>query len=75
LTRRGSRAELRRLYQQEGLSTTLIAQRYGVRQQTAHGWLRAAEVPLRPAGQPARADPSHPCAVRILGVPSRTPTG
>jgi excisionase family DNA binding protein len=64
---RSSRApsgeELRRLYQQEGLSTTQIAQRHGVRQPTAHGWLRAARVPLRPAGQPARADPSHP-AVR-----------
>jgi len=64
---RGSRApsgeELRRLYQQEGLSTTQIAQRHGVRQQTAHGWLRAAQIPLRPAGQPVRADPSHP-AVR-----------
>jgi transposase len=53
-------AELRRLYQEEGLSTTQIAQRYGVVQQTAHGWLRAAEIPLRPAGLPVRADPSHP---------------
>jgi transposase len=61
--RRSSRApsadELRRLYQDEGLSTTQIAQRHGVAQQTAHGWLRAAQIPLRPAGQPGRADPGH----------------
>jgi len=37
-----------------------IAQRHGVAQQTAHGWLRAAGIPLRPAGQSARADPGHP---------------
>jgi transposase-like protein len=61
---RGSRApnaaELGRLYQDEGLSTTQIAQRHGVAQQTAHGWPRAAGIPLRPAGQSARADPGHP---------------
>jgi transposase len=61
---RGSRApsgeELRHLYQDQGLSSTQIAQRHGVRQATAHGWLRAAGIPLRPAGPPARADPSHP---------------
>jgi transposase-like protein len=64
---RSSRApsgeKLRRLYEDEGLSTTQIAQRHGVGQSTAHRWLRAAQVPLRPAGPPARADPSHP-AVR-----------
>jgi transposase-like protein len=52
--------ELRRLYQDEGLSTTQIAQRHGVVQQTAHGWLRAAGIPLRPAGQPVRARPRSP---------------
>jgi DNA-directed RNA polymerase specialized sigma24 family protein len=61
---RGSRAptgeELRRLYQGEGLSTTQIAQRYGVSQSTAHRWLRAAQIPLRLAGLPVRADPGHP---------------
>jgi transposase len=60
--RRRSRApngqELRYLYQDQGLSTTQIAQRYGVRQQTAHKWLRAAQIPLRPVGQPSQARPS-----------------
>jgi transposase len=45
---------LRWLYQVEGLSTTQIGVRYGVSQQAAHKWLRAAGVPLRPQGQPVR---------------------
>jgi len=52
--------ELRHLYQDQGLSTTQIAQRYGVRQQTAHRWLRAAQIPLRPAGTTARPRPARP---------------
>jgi transposase len=55
-SRAPSGQELRQLYQDKGLSTTQIAQRYGVRQQTAHTWLRAAKIPLRPTGQPARAN-------------------
>jgi transposase len=47
--------ELRRLYQAEGLSTTQIGERYGVSQGTAHRWLQAAGVGLRPQGQPTRA--------------------
>jgi transposase len=49
------REELARLYLAEGLSTTQIGERYGVRQQTALRWLRVAEVALRPPGQPTRA--------------------
>lgn len=53
---RGSRSpsgeELRHLYQDQGLSSTQIAQRHGVRQATAHGWLRAAGIPC--------ALPDHP---------------
>jgi transposase-like protein len=72
---RGSRAPsgevLRRLYQDEGLSTTQIALHYGVCQSTAHGWLRAAEIPLRPAGQPVRADPSDLAVPQtMVGWPS-----
>jgi transposase len=48
------REELVRLYVVEGLSTTQIGERYGVRQQTALHWLRAAEVARRPRGQPTR---------------------
>jgi transposase len=55
-----SRQELYRLYQTEGLSSTQIGERYRVRQSTAHNWLRAAGVPLRPQGQPTRA--SSPCS-------------
>jgi DNA-binding transcriptional regulator LsrR (DeoR family) len=76
--RRSSRApgaeELRRLYQDEGLSTTQIAQRYGVAQQTAHGWLRAAGIPLRPAGPPVRADPAtRPFPQTMVDSPSQGP--
>jgi transposase len=52
--------ELRWLYQVEGLSTTQIGQCYGVSQQTAYRWVRAAGVPLRPQGQPTRAGTAHP---------------
>jgi uncharacterized protein YjcR len=55
-----SREELRRLYQAEGLSTTQIGERYGVSQGTAHNWLRAAGVALRPQGRPTRANTGHP---------------
>jgi transposase len=55
-----SRAELVRLYVAEGLSTTQIGQRYGVSQQTALRWLRAAEVALRPPGQPTQANTPRP---------------
>jgi transposase len=55
-----SREELYRLYQAEGLSTTQIGERYGVSQGTAHNWLRAAGVPLRPQGQPTRASTPRP---------------
>jgi transposase len=48
-------AELCRLYQAEGWSTAQIGARYGVSQQTAHRWVRAAGVALRPQGQPTRA--------------------
>lgn len=69
-------AELRRLYQEEGLSTTQIAQRYRVVQQTAHGWLRAAKIALRPAGQPVRADPGHLAVPeRMVGSPPQRPDG
>jgi transposase len=54
------REELVRLYVAEGLSTTQIGQRYGVSQQTALRWLRAADVALRPQGQPTRANPPRP---------------
>jgi transposase len=59
-SRAPSGQELRHLYQNEGLSSTQIAQRYGVRQQTAHKWLRAAQIPMRPAGQPSRPVPHAP---------------
>jgi transposase len=55
-----SREELVRLYVAEGLSTTQIGQRYGVSQQTALRWLRAADVALRPQGQPTRANTPRP---------------
>jgi transposase len=55
-----SREELVRLYVAEGLSTTQIGQRYGVSQQTALRWLRAADVALRPQGQPTRATTPRP---------------
>lgn len=55
-----SREELCQLYQAEGLSTTQIGERYGVSQGTAHNWLRAAGVPLRPPGQPTRARTGRP---------------
>jgi transposase len=54
------REELVRLYLAEGLSTTQIGERYGVRQQTALRWLRAADVALRPQGQPTRASTGRP---------------
>jgi transposase len=54
-----AREELRRLYQLEGLSTAQIGRRYGVSQQTAHRWVRAAGVPLLPQGQPTRAGQGH----------------
>ena len=56
------REELVRLYVAEGLSTTQIGQRYGVSQQTALRWLRAADVALRPQASP-RA--SHPARLAI----------
>jgi transposase len=55
-----AREELRRLYQAEGLSTAQIGERYRVSQQTAHRWVRAAGVPLRPQGQPTRASTGRP---------------
>jgi transposase len=55
-----AREELCRLYQAEGLSTAQIGERYGVSQQTAHRWVRAAGVPLRPQGQPTRASTGRP---------------
>src|SRR6266511_670385 len=55
-----TREELRLLYQVEGLSTAQIGARYGVAQQTANRWVRAAGVPLRPQGQPTRASPGGP---------------
>ena len=59
-SRAPSGQELRHLYQDQGWSTTQIAQRYGVRQQTAHRWLRAAQIPLRPTGSMARPLPTPP---------------
>jgi len=59
-SRAPSRQELCRLYQAEGLSTTQIGERYGVSQATAHHWLRAAGVALRPQGRPTRADTGRP---------------
>lgn len=75
---RGGRApsgeELRHLYQDDGLSTTQIALRHGVSQSTAHRWLRAAEIPLRPAGQPVRADAGHLAVLQtMVGWPSQRP--
>src|SRR6266542_2765893 len=55
-----TREELRLLYQVEGLSTAQIGARYGVAQQTANRWVRAAGVLLRPQGQPTRASPGGP---------------
>jgi transposase len=56
-----TRKELSRLYQVQGLSTTQIGERYGVGQQTAHTWLRAAGIPRRRQGPPTRADtPADP---------------
>jgi transposase len=55
-----SREELVRLYVAEGLSSTQIGQRYGVSQQTALRWLRAADVALRPQGQTTRANTPRP---------------
>jgi transposase len=50
-----SRQELCRLYQTEGLTTTQLGDRYGVSQQTAHRWLRAAGIAPRPRGhRPSR---------------------
>jgi transposase len=62
-SRAPAREELWRLYQVEGLSTAQIGVRYGVAQQTAHRWVRAAGIPLRPQGQPTRASTGHrgPC--------------
>jgi transposase len=60
LSQAPSREELARLYVVEGLSTTQIGQRYGVAQQTALRWLRAADVALRPQGQPTRANTPRP---------------
>jgi transposase len=59
-SRAPSGQELRHLYQDQNWSTTQIAQRYGVRQQTAHRWLRAAQIPLRPTGSMARPLPALP---------------
>jgi transposase-like protein len=59
-SRAPSREELYRLYQAEGLSITQIGERYGVSQSTAHNWLRAAGVVLRPQGQPTRASTPRP---------------
>jgi transposase len=57
-SRAPAREELCRLYQAEGLSTAQIGARYGVGQQTAYRWVRAAGIPLRPQGQPTRAGAS-----------------
>jgi DNA-binding transcriptional ArsR family regulator len=54
-SRAPDREELCRLYQDQRLSTTQIGLRYGVGQTTAHNWLRAAGIPLRPQGRPSRA--------------------
>lgn len=68
--------ELHRLYQDQGLSTTQIAQRHGVGQSTAHRWLRAAKIPLRPAGPPVRADPAtRPFPQTRVGLSSQRPDG
>ena len=60
--------KLRRLYQAEGLSTAQIGARYGVSQQTAHRWVRAAGVPLRPQGQPTRASTAGPGPLPAVGL-------
>jgi transposase len=63
--------ELRWLYQVEGLSTAQIGQCYGVSQQTAYRWVRAAGIPLRPQVQPTRASGAGPGplpAVRLGGL-------
>jgi transposase len=73
-SRAPSGQELRRLYQDQGLSTTQIAQRYGVRQQTAHRWLRAAQIPLRPAGSIARpSQPSQEGTKTVIAMPPDGP--
>ena len=64
------REELVRLYVAEGLSTTQIGQRYGVSQQTALRWLRAADVALRPQGQPTRASPPRPPSDSSYATPA-----
>lgn len=48
-----SNPELARLYQQEELSLTEIAKRFGVSRQAVHYRLRQAGVEMRPPGQPA----------------------
>jgi transposase len=64
-----SREELHRLYQAEGLSTTQIGERYGVSQSTAHNWLRAARISLRPQGRPTRAGTPRPPSDRSGSSP------
>jgi transposase-like protein len=61
-SRAPDREELCRLYQDQGLSTTQIGRRFGVGQTTAHNWLRAAGIPLRPQGRPTRAGTPRPPA-------------
>lgn len=43
--------ELRRLYEQNGLTTRQLGARYGVSHITAQRWLRAAGIAVRPAGR------------------------
>jgi transposase len=59
-SRAPSREELRRLYQTKGLTTAQIGERYEVSQQTAHRWLRAAGVALRPRGRSPGAGTGRP---------------
>jgi transposase len=59
-SRAPSREELCRLYQTEGLTTTQLGECYGVSQRTAHRWLRAAGIALRPRGAAPRRGTGRP---------------
>ncbi len=58
--------ELRQLYEVEGQSLRQIAQRFQVTPQAVHGWVRAADIDLRPPGSAAPEIELHSLAERYL---------
>ena len=65
-------ATLRQLYTDEGLTVAAVAARLGVANGTAHKWLLAAGVPMRPPAATTRANLTDDDIRRLYDIEGQT---